>query len=173
MPQPHEATTVAFTRWLPWSRCALDGPMTPEQRAALEQRAERSIRRGDLGDALEMLRAVSRAYPGDQALEQRLTLIEGSLQPEELVNANATWHSEPSGLAATPAQRAEALASRGDFASAVAIYRELAQAQPASELIRERLAELFQLAQAKTHRPSLDKQHLLEHLLDRIAARRR
>lgn len=147
--------------------------MTPEQRVALEQRAERSIRRGDLADALRCLGTVARAFPNDQALKERLEQIEGSLQPQELVNASTTWHSEPSSLSATGAQRAEALASRGDFIGAVSVYRTLARENPSSELIRERLAELFQLAQAKAHRPALAKQQLLEHLLERIASRRR
>jgi hypothetical protein len=161
------AASFALGGWL-----CLESGMTPEQRAALEKRALRSLRRGDLGDALTALKAVAEAFPADPGLLERVRQIEGELQPEELAQVRSA-SPEPQAEYATPAQRAEALASRGDFAAAIAIYRSLAQAEPRSELIGERLAELFQLAQAATHKPALARIQLFEHLLDRIGSRRR
>lgn len=147
--------------------------VTPEERSHWEEKATRSLRRGALRDAIAALGRIADAFPGDEGVRARVREIEASLQPEEASGRVSPVPSEPSSIFATPAQEAEALASRGDFAAAIAIYRRLAQAHPDSQLVAERLTELFQLAMAKAHRPPTDKRHLLEHLLERIASRRR
>ena len=136
----------------------------------MEERALRSLRRGDLKDALNALGAIAQAFPDDAGVAERRSQIEASLLPDELGSSKVFSQPEPSGVYSNPAQHAEALASRGDFVGAIAVYRTLASS---SELVRDRLAELLQLAQAKAHRPALARQQVLEHLLERIGSRRR
>lgn len=154
--------------------------MTAEERADLEGRAERAKRRGEMSEALALLEQVSRAFPEDEALSGKLALLRDSLQPMELQSAKTKFDGPAhSGRPATPEQEGERLFALGDYAGAAAAYRRALAQKPGSELIRERLFELFKLAQAAPrHSPtdaalpkSPDK--LLTALLDRIAARRR
>jgi tetratricopeptide (TPR) repeat protein len=148
--------------------------VTPEERAVLERSAERSLRRGELKESVAAFRALSSAFPDDGALSNRLALVEETLQPSELAAPLGAIHSEPSsGGHASPTHQAEALAARGDFKGAIAIYQQLLQQSPTAELLSERLVELRQLAAATRSRPALSREHLLEHLLDRISTRRR
>lgn len=150
--------------------------MTPEERKTLEAQAERHLRRGELSEAFEQFQHLSRAFPADVALAARITQLKESLQPAELMNPRSNFHSEPADAAtATPVDQAEALATRGDYAGAIGLYRRLLGERPDSELIRERLAELFRLAQAQApRRPSPQaREHLLAELLARISSRKR
>lgn len=155
--------------------------MTSEERAELEARAERAKRRGEMSEALAALEQVSAAFPDDSALAARLEQLRGSLQPMELQSAKTRF--EPgggqTGKPATPEQEGERLFALGDYAGAAGAYRRALAAKPDSELIRERLFELFRLAQAAPRHSPTDaalpksKDKLLEALLDRIAARRK
>jgi tetratricopeptide (TPR) repeat protein len=151
--------------------------MTPDERRTLEATADRHLRRGELRDALALFRQLAQAFPDDAALARRLAQVEENLQPAELTHARAAFRPEVG--TQSPTHEAEALAARGDFAAAITIYRKLLEQNPAAELVRERLAELFQLAQARTPaRPSApsaprNPQRELERLLERIASRRR
>jgi tetratricopeptide (TPR) repeat protein len=151
--------------------------MTPDERRTLEATAERHLRRSELRDALALFRQLAQAFPDDEALSRRLAEVEENLQPAELTHARSAFRPEPA--KASPTHQAEALASRGDFAGAITIYRSLLEQNPNAELVRERLAELFQLAQARS--PSRvqpapaprDPKRELEKLLERITSRRR
>jgi tetratricopeptide (TPR) repeat protein len=147
--------------------------MTPEERKGLERNAERSLRRGELRDAVASFRTLADAFPGDEALAGRLALVEETLQPAELAGAMASARSDPSGTHRSPTHQAEAQAARGDFKGAIAIYEELLQQTPQADLLRDRLGELRQLAAATRAHPALSREHLLEHLLERISSRRR
>lgn len=147
--------------------------MTPEERQTLEHRAERALKRGELRDALAMFRALADAFPEDPAVRARLGQLEGSVEPLELMGARGGFRSEPSNFFASPQHEAEAHAARGDFRRAIDIYRSLIKATPSAELFRERLTELEQHAQARAPVPTATKTQLLEHLLERIASRRR
>lgn len=147
--------------------------MTPDERHELEHRAERSLRRGELRDALSLFRSLAEAFPDDSALAARLDQLEGSLEPGELANGKAAFRAEASGVYATPTHEAEALASRGDFAGAISIYRKLLAQNPGAELVSERLAELFQLAQARSgSRGTVNREQLLQQLLERVVSRK-
>ncbi|MEW5740466.1 MAG: hypothetical protein AB1938_16180 [Myxococcota bacterium] len=147
--------------------------MSPEERHAHESRAERALRRGELGVALDELRALAAAFPEEPALAARLAQLEANLSPQEL-RTRAPVSSEPSGVFSSPMHEAEALAAKGDFAGAIALYRHLLAEKPDLELVKERLAELFQLAQASTPpRQSVSREQVLEHLLGRISSRRK
>jgi tetratricopeptide (TPR) repeat protein len=147
--------------------------MSPAERQACEQRAERALRRGDFAEALSALRALAEAFPDELALATRLSELHASLGPGEGV-AQAPVSTAPSGVSRSPMHQAEALAARGDFAGAIATYRQLLADNPQLELVRERIDELLQLAQARTTpRRSVSREQLLEHLLGRIATRKR
>jgi tetratricopeptide (TPR) repeat protein len=148
--------------------------MMPDERRTLEASAERHLRRGELREAVSLLQQLVQTYPGDAALIERLAQLEENLQPAELMSPKAALRSDPK-IAPSPMHDAEALASRGDFAGAITIYRQLLAQNPAAELVRERLAELFQLAQARSPaRPTgSSRAQVLEHLLERITSRRR
>ncbi len=148
--------------------------MMPDERRALEATAERHLRRGELREAVAVLHHLVQALPDDAALAERLAQLEENLQPAELMSPKAALRSDPK-TAPSPMHDAEALASRGDFAGAITIYRRLLEQNPAADLVRERLAELFQLAQARSpQRPTASSRaQVLEHLLERIATRRR
>lgn len=140
----------------------------------METRAERSLRRGELSEAFRLFRQLANAFPQDQALAQRIRDLEESLQPSELLSPRANFRAEGSDAPQSPMDQAEALAAKGDFAGAIALYRTLLAQRPDSELIRERLAELFGLVQAQAPRRSpFQRESLLADLLSRIAARRR
>lgn len=148
--------------------------MNPEERRELEQKADRSLRRGELGEALASYRKLVAAFPNDAALRERLAQLEQNLQPAELLNPKAAFRAEPSGVHATPMHQAESLAAKGDFAGAIALYRKLLESRPDWELVKERLAELFQLAQAREAPKSVvSREQVLEQLLDRISTRRK
>lgn len=147
--------------------------MSPEERQALQTRAERALRRGELALALALFREVARAFPDDGALAARIGELEANLGPGEAL-AHAALPAEPSGVFQSPVHEAEALAARGDFAGALATYRRLLADNPGLELVKERLAELFQLAQASTSpRQQISREQILEHLLGRISSRKR
>ena len=147
--------------------------VSPEERAALERRAERHLRRGELKEAVTAYRLLASAFPADQALAARLSLVEETVPPSELARTPSGIRSDPSGVHGSPAHQAEALAARGDFRGAIAIYQQLLEGAPLAELLSERLAELRQLAAATRSSPPLSREHLLEHLLTRISTRRR
>lgn len=147
--------------------------MSPLERQAHESRAERALKRGELAAALDELRALAAAFPDDPGLAARLAQLEANVSPQDLT-ARAPISSEPSGVFASPMHEAEARAARGDFAGAIALYRRLLSDKPQLELVKERLAELFQLAQAsEAPRQSVSREQVLEHLLGRISSRRR
>lgn len=150
--------------------------MSPEERAQLEHQIERAVRRGELADAIGLLRQLAADFPDDAAIAGKLEQLQESLQPAELMSAktNVRWDSPVPTV--SPVDAAERLADKGDYAGAIAAYRQLLAAQPGSELVKERLAELFALAQARAPRrpvPPKDKTLVLSELLARIDARRR
>jgi tetratricopeptide (TPR) repeat protein len=147
--------------------------MTPDERKQREHEADRALRRGELRDAVTHLSQLVAAFPDDAPLRAKLEQLEASLEPGELLGAKAGFRSQSSDAFASPQHEAEALASRGDFAGAIAIYRRMLSQTPEAALLEERLAELFQLARASAHVPSASRQQVLEHLLERISARRR
>ncbi len=147
--------------------------MTPEQRTQLEDKVDRHVRRGELSEAWAVLSRLSDAFPADGALRARLKQFEDSLEPAEWRRVTG-FKSEPSGSYKTPMHHAEALAAQGRFSEAMEIYRAMLDEHPSHELARERLAELYQLARvAEPARPAVDRTGVLEHLLERIASRRR
>jgi tetratricopeptide (TPR) repeat protein len=147
--------------------------MTPDERQQLEHKAERALRRGELRDAVTLLRQLVTACPDDAHARDKLAQLEASLEPGELMSAKAGFRSEASNVYASPQHQAEALAGRGDFAGAITIYQRLISQAPDADLLRERLAELQQLAQATARVPTVSREQLYEHLLERISARRR
>ena len=157
--------------------------MTPEARAEMVAQAERALRRGELDEALRLLETLCRAFPQDEGLALKLAHLHETLEPQELqlsrsLRASALPESIPQGPS-SPEVEGERLFSLGDYAGAAAAYRRALQARPDSELVRERLEELYRLARSlPVHSPtdrSLPRQAepLLQALLDRLAARRR
>jgi tetratricopeptide (TPR) repeat protein len=155
--------------------------MTPEARAEMQARAERALRRGELAEAVGLYEQLAQAFPEDQALAQKLALLRESLQPMELQksrpapNREAPLTQGPS----SPVQEGERLFALGDYAGAAAAYRRALQERPDSELIQERLLELYRLATASPVNSPTDRalpkkpEDRLQALLDRLAARRR
>ena len=147
--------------------------MTPEERTALETQIERHVRRGELGQAYAALQRLSDAFPDELALTQRLAQVEASLDPAERRRVPVPI-SEPSGVHKSPMHQAEAFAAAGRYRDAIGIYRALLQSRPDWDLVKERLAELFQLAQvADPPRPPVNRENVLGHLLERITSRKR
>lgn len=147
--------------------------MTPSERAALETQIDRHVRRGELPAARAALERLCLAIPDDLALADRLARLEADLDPSER-RPVALGGIEPTGKHKTPMHEAESLAAKGKYKEAIAIYRALLNERPDWELVRERLAELFQLAQvAAPNRTSVNQAGALEHLLDRINTRKR
>lgn len=165
---------------MPWD-VNLRPAMTSAARADLEARAERCLRRGELDEALACFETLARDNPEDASLAARLAHLRETLQPMELQNVKARFREEHAPLgSSSPMQEGERLFALGDYAGAAAAYRRALQERPENELIRERLFELFHLAQATPQRASpTDKAlprepvHRLNALLDRVAARRR
>ncbi len=153
--------------------------MTAEEREALETRADRAMRRGELSTAIELYGQLLTAFPGDAGLTAKLARLKENLQPMELVSAKSRFKPEPAlGPGAAPLDEAEALAARGDYGGAIARYRKALADKPDSELLKERLAELFRLVQAQAPRrspPSAPKspEVQLTQWLDRISTRRK
>lgn len=150
--------------------------MTPADRQLIEARAERSLRRGELSEAFSLFRELVAAFPDDEPLKNRVRELEGSLQPAELMSAKANFKAEPEATPRSATEQAEHLASAGDYAGAIAAYRRLLTARPDNELVKERLHELFTLAQAAAPSASAPTRHreaVLGELLSRIDARRR
>ncbi len=160
--------------------------MTPAERTELETRADRCVRRGELAEALALYRSLCAAFPNEGSLQRRLRNLQESLQPAELASAKANLASEPVANAASsgsdkvgPEQEGEQLFALGDYSGAMAAYRRALKEKPESELILERLEELFQLARSAPGHPPTGSplprspEKLLSTLLDRIAARRR
>jgi tetratricopeptide (TPR) repeat protein len=157
--------------------------MTPEARAEMQARAERALRRGELAEAVGLYETLVREFPGDEALSQKLALLRESLQPMELqalqkARPPAQEERLPLGPS-SPVQEGERLFALGDYVGAAAAYRRALQERPDSELIKERLIELYRLATtAPVYSPTdralpKEPEPLLQALLDRVAARRR
>jgi len=155
--------------------------MTPEGRAEFEARAERCVRRGEFAEAVALYDSLLRAFPGDAALSRKLANVQENLQPNELTSARLPrTDSLPLELPPTgPEQEGERLFSLGDYGGAAAAYRRALAERPESELVRERLEELYRLARASPRNSPTDsalpkgREPLLRALLDRISARRR
>jgi tetratricopeptide (TPR) repeat protein len=154
--------------------------MNPEARAQMVSHAERALRRGELSEAVGLYERLCRAFPQDQALALKLANLREMLQPEELLALQATVPHEPMPLGpSSPVAEGERLFALGDYVGAAAAYRRALQERPDSELIRERLVELFRLAQTlPSHSPTdrklpQQREPLLLALLDRVASRRR
>lgn len=147
--------------------------MSPDERRALEQQADKLMRRGDLPGTAATLRRLVEAFPEEPSYVERLGDVEASLDPVERGRVSLP-PPRPTGENATPLHEAEALAAAGKYAEAVAIYRALLTASPDAPLLKERLAELYALAQvAAPKRPPVNRAQVLEHLLERITSRRR
>lgn len=147
--------------------------MTPVERSSLETQVERHVRRGELAEAWASIQRLCAAFPEDAALAERLAQLGQGLDPAERRRV-ATAHPEPTGSPKSPMHQAEALAAAGHYKDAIGIYRGLLAQRPDWELVKERLAELFQLAQvAEPHRQPVNRERLLEHLLARISSRKR
>lgn len=157
--------------------------MTPEARATTEIRAERCVRRGEWSEALALFEQLARAFPGDPTIERKLTQVRENVAPEELQRAALAARqprAEDLPAGQSPEAEGERLFAIGDYAGAAAAYRRALKEKPHSELIRERLVELFQLAQVAPRRASptdavlpVDPEDKLRALLDRIASRKR
>jgi tetratricopeptide (TPR) repeat protein len=153
--------------------------VTRDERDALEAKADRAMRRGELSTALEFFQALLTAFPEDAALAQKLAQLKENLQPMELVSAKSRFVPEAPAKSPAPLDEAEALAARGDYAGAIARYRKALADKPDSELLKDRLAELFRLVQAQAPRrpvPALEQKNpelVLGEWLDRISVRRK
>ena len=128
-----------------------------------------------MADAYAIAQKLADAFPDDIAIAGRLIELENSMEPSER-RAFAAKRHESTGAHKSPVSQAEALAASGKYAEAITIYRQLLSARPEWELVKERLAELFQLAQvANPLKPTGagNREGVLEHLLDRINQRKR
>lgn len=145
----------------------------------MEARAERCLRRGEMSEALSLYRQLVAELPGDAALKAKLAHLEESVDPRELHSGALPPTEAKHAPATTPEQEGERLFALGDFAGAAAAYRRALNEKPDSELIKERLIELFRLAQtAPRHSPTdsalpEDPESKLRALLDRISARKK
>lgn len=147
--------------------------MTPEERTSLETQAERHLRRGELAEAYAVLSKLAAAFPDEPELALRVEQLEQSLDPAEQRRVAMT-RPEPTGRHKTPMHEAESLAAKGRYKEAITIYRALLAQRPDWDLVKERLAELFELAQvAAPHKPPPNREGVLEHLLGRISTRKR
>src|SRR4051794_1435772 len=120
--------------------------MSPEERTTLEANADRAMRRGELSTALDLFGKLLAAFPADETLKRKLKLLKENLQPMELVSAKSRFVPEPPQKKGSALDEAEAKAARGDYAGAIAAYRQALTEKPESELLKERLSELFRLA---------------------------
>ncbi|WP_164001979.1 hypothetical protein [Pyxidicoccus caerfyrddinensis] len=157
--------------------------MNPAARADMEARADRALRRGELAEALHLYESLARAFPDDAALALKLTNLRDSLQPSELQALQAFQPPEEEAslplAPSSPAQEGERLFALGDYVGAAAAYRRALQERPDSELLKERLIELYALAREMPLQSPTDKalpkaaEPRLQALLDRVASRRR
>jgi tetratricopeptide (TPR) repeat protein len=154
--------------------------MTPEARADMVARAERALRRGELTEAVSLYDTLCQTFPEDQALRLKHANLCEMLQPSEAQALQSAARPPRAPLGpSSPSAEGERLFALGDYVGAAAAYRRALQERPDSELIRERLEELYRLARAlPVHSPTdralpLEPEPLLEALLDRVAARRR
>ena len=159
--------------------------MTPDERDILEAKGDRAMRRGELSTALAMFQQLCTAFPGDALLAEKLKNLKDNLQPHELTSAKSSFAPNPSAPRAgsSPLDEAELLAARGDYPGAIARYRRALAEKPDSDLLKERLSELFSLMQAEAPRQSppvaqklaahASPEDVLSELLDRIARRRK
>lgn len=125
-----------------------------DERTEAEARADRALRRGELSTALALFQAIASAFPGDEVIQQKLERIRENLQPMELSHAKTRVPLDVAPPPTNSIQSAEALAARGDYAGAIALYRKALEKRPDSPLVKERLAELFQIAQSMAPRAS-------------------
>jgi tetratricopeptide (TPR) repeat protein len=156
--------------------------MNPAARADMEASADRALRRGELAEALHLYEALARAFPDDAALALKLANLRDSLQPAELQTLQASRPPEEASLPlapSSPVQEGERLFALGDYVGAAAAYRRALQERPDSELLKERLIELYRLAREMPLQSPTDKalpkaaEPRLQALLDRVASRRR
>lgn len=149
------------------------------ERPEIEARAERCLRRGELGEALRLYRALIEQFPEDEVLQRKFAQLQDSVDPKELMSAKLPASERLEAPASTPEQEGERLFAIGDYTGAMAAYRRALAQRPGSELIQERLIEIYRLAQQAGHLPSLGKtlprerEPLLRALLERIASRKR
>ncbi len=147
--------------------------MTPDARSALETKVDRHLRRGELSEAWAELQHLAAAFPEDAAIATRLGQLEQSLEPTERRRVTMA-RAEPSATHKSPMHEAESYAAAGRYAEAITIYRRLLSERPDWDLVKERLAELFQLAQVTSSaRQPVNRERVLSHLLERITARKR
>jgi tetratricopeptide (TPR) repeat protein len=148
----------------------------------MEARADRALRRGELAEALGLYESLVQAFPEDSGLAAKLSNLKDSLQPMELQALQAARPPEEPALPlgpSSPAQEGERLFTLGDYAGAAAAYRRAVQERPDSELLKERLVELYRLAREMPLQSPTDKalpkapDARLQALLDRVASRRR
>ena len=161
--------------------------MTADERAETESRADRSKRRGELAQALAGYRSILTAFPDDAAVQRKLSELQDSIDPAELrQDTAAIADAAPQGPAQTVEQEGERLFALGDYPGALGAYRRAVAARPDNEMLKERLGEIFRLAQAapgantRSTRPGpgaapspVDTAGRYRALLERIAARRR
>lgn len=164
------------------ARSRLPLAVTSDERAQLEAGADRARRRGEMGEAVRLLRQLVAAFPEDSALADKLSMLEETLQPMELQSAKAPQpeaHPTHRPVPLTPEQEGERLFHLGDYAGAAVAYRRALAQKPDSPLVQERLMELVSLAQSAPRHSPTDRvlpsqpEPLLHALLDRIAARKR
>jgi tetratricopeptide (TPR) repeat protein len=142
--------------------------------------AERAVRRGELKEALSILRQMLAESPGDAQVQVRIAAIESLVQPRELSEARAVPVAPSIDFTRPPTleQTAEMLLERGDVAGAIATYQRVLKDRPDHELARERCRELEDLHAVIPRSPAVptlpeSKPELFEALLARIAARRK
>jgi len=158
--------------------------------AELEQKAERSVRRGELLAAIEHFEAYLAQQPDDERIRVRMEAVRALLQPSELVSRRRPEPEEPETRAApvSSAEVGEMHASAGRFAEAAEAYQRALGKDPENALLRERLAELRALGPGgrseKAHAASFaplpharplprEPKELLEELLERVRTGRR
>ena len=144
--------------------------------------ADRAVRRGELKEALVLLRQLLERDPASEALQARVRSVESLLQPKELFAPQALLPRVGSRSFEHPPtleQVAEALFDHGDIAGALSTYERVLLARPNHQLARERLQEIRAVAGARPKAPGRAealpkaKDRLYEELLARIASRRR
>jgi tetratricopeptide (TPR) repeat protein len=144
--------------------------VTADERGEIEGRADRALRRGELAGAMALYQQLAAAFPDDAAFERKLSQLRENLQPSELHSAKSNFKDAGTTEVVSHEAEGERLFALGDHAGAISAYRRALEKKPGSELIQERLIELFRLVK----RPSAprDRAGLLQDLLDRIASRR-